>query len=308
MTQGGSDERPAGRPTARRSPSSRRSRHGAGLHDSVDGGADRRSHPFPPARTTNCGRQTETGSRSSRAYIPIAPTMPATAHATAAKDNSKVKAHIAEKLLYRHWTCMVGRQAQPSIRRRGPGGAPRDLTPGADYDVPPFNLDGAEAIAFSPDSQELCFTANTDKDEATSTNGDLFTVPVTGATRAEAHHHESRRRLGAGLFARWKIDRLSRAASGRVRKRPLAPDALRPRQRRQSMNLTENFDRNVNSPEWSADSKTIYFQTEDKAEMPIYSIAVSGETALRKSSLAIAPIPISTSAATATRSPSRARI
>ena len=46
--------------------------------------------------------------------------------------------------------------------------------------MPPFNLGEPEAIAFSPDSQELCFTANTDKDEATSTNGDLFTVQVAG--------------------------------------------------------------------------------------------------------------------------------
>ena len=59
------------------------------------------------------------------------------------------------------------------------GGTPRDLTPGADYDVPPFNLGEPESISFSPDSRELCFTANTDKDEAISTNGDLFTVPRT---------------------------------------------------------------------------------------------------------------------------------
>ena len=95
---------------------------------------------------------------------------------------------------------MRGRTASVAIysSSRPDGGAPRDLTPGADYDVPPFSLDGAEAIAFSPDSQELCFTANTDKDEATSTNGDLFTVPVSGASAAEAHHDESRRRLGPG--------------------------------------------------------------------------------------------------------------
>ena len=55
-----------------------------------------------------------------------------------------------------------------------------DLIPGANYDVPPFNRGAPEAIAFSPDSSELCFTANTDKDEALSTNGDLFTVPVAG--------------------------------------------------------------------------------------------------------------------------------
>ena len=34
--------------------------------------------------------------------------------------------------------------------------------------------------AFSPDSKELAFARNTDKDESRSTNGDIFVVPVTG--------------------------------------------------------------------------------------------------------------------------------
>ncbi len=93
------------------------------------------------------------------------------------------------------------------------GGAARDLTPGANYDVPPFNEGAPEAIAFSPDGRELCFTANTDKDEALSTNGDLFTVDVAGGGRAEADHYESGERLGAGLFAGRKMDCLSRAIS-----------------------------------------------------------------------------------------------
>ena len=33
------------------------------------------------------------------------------------------------------------------------------------------------------------------------------------------------------------------------------------------INLTENFDRNVESVSWSADSKTIYFETEEKARI-----------------------------------------
>src|SRR6266568_2950134 len=60
------------------------------------------------------------------------------------------------------------------------GAAPRDLTAGADYDVPPDERGGPEDIAFSPDSKELCFTAVTDKMEAISTNGDLFLVAAGG--------------------------------------------------------------------------------------------------------------------------------
>src|SRR5436190_23701286 len=44
----------------------------------------------------------------------------------------------------------------------------------------PDERGGPGDINFSPDSKEICFTAVTDKMEAISTNGDLFTVPVAG--------------------------------------------------------------------------------------------------------------------------------
>ena len=61
------------------------------------------------------------------------------------------------------------------------GGASRDLTPG-DYDAPPFSLGGPTDYAFSPDSNELAFVSNHDKVEATSTNADVWLIPVKGGT------------------------------------------------------------------------------------------------------------------------------
>jgi dipeptidyl aminopeptidase/acylaminoacyl peptidase len=192
----------------------------------------------------------------------------------AAKDKSKVKAHVATHLLYRHWNAWSDGKRSHLFVVPAAGGTPRDLTPGADYDVPPFNLDGAEAISFSPDSQEICFTANTDKDEATSTNGDLFTVPVSGSAvpkRITTNPGDDwgpvyspdgkwiayRAQFVPGYESdRWRLMLFDRA-TGKI------------------TDLTEDFDRNVNAPLWSADSKTIYFQTEDKAELPINSIAAS---------------------------------
>ena len=46
--------------------------------------------------------------------------------------------------------------------------------------MPPDERGGDTDLNFSPDSKEICYTAVTDKMEATSTNGDLFLVPVTG--------------------------------------------------------------------------------------------------------------------------------
>src|SRR5882762_4996961 len=99
----------------------------------------------------------------------------------AEKEKSKVKAHVAEHLLYRHWTHWNdGKRSHLFVAPADGSAAPRDLTPGANYDVSPDERSGPGDINFSPDGKEMCFTAVTDKMEAISTNGDLFIVPVAG--------------------------------------------------------------------------------------------------------------------------------
>ncbi|HKM48765.1 MAG TPA: hypothetical protein VJX69_14330, partial [Terriglobales bacterium] len=103
-------------------------------------------------------------------------------------EESKVKAIIFDRLLYRHWnaykrgmrTHILVIPVDACVGTVAPGcpaGAARDLTPG-DYDAPPFSLGGQDDYAFSPDGQEICYTSNHDKVEATSTNNDLWIVPV----------------------------------------------------------------------------------------------------------------------------------
>ncbi len=154
------------------------------------------------------------------------------------------------------------------------GGTPRDLTPGADYDVPPFSLGGPDAIAFSPDGKELCFTANADKDEARSTNAELFVVPVDGSSEPKrittnpaydggpiyspnGRFIVYRAQVKAGYESdRWRLMLYERASGHHI-------------------NLTENFDRSPEGYAWSADSKMIYFHFEDHAESPIYAISIA---------------------------------
>src|ERR1700722_4883834 len=99
----------------------------------------------------------------------------------AEKEKNKVKAHVAEHLLYRHWTHWNdGKRGHLFVVPVDESAAPRDLTAGANYDVPPDERGGPGDLNFSPDSKEICFTAVTDSVEAISTNGDLFVVPVAG--------------------------------------------------------------------------------------------------------------------------------
>jgi dipeptidyl aminopeptidase/acylaminoacyl peptidase len=185
-----------------------------------------------------------------------------------------VKAHVATRLLYRHWTDWADGKRSHLLVTAITKGTPRDLTPGADYDVPPFNLGAPEAIAFSPDSAELCFTANTDKDEALSTNGDLFTVPVSGVIgplRITTNQGDD----WGPVYSpdgKWIAYRSQKTAGYESDRWQLM---IYNRSSRERSDLTTNFDRNIETYAWSPDSRTIYFQAEDKAEMPIYSISAT---------------------------------
>jgi dipeptidyl aminopeptidase/acylaminoacyl peptidase len=193
----------------------------------------------------------------------------------AEKEKSKVKAHVYEKLLYRHWTTWWDGKRSHLFAEAVEGGAARILTAGADYDVPPFNEGAPEAIAFSPDGNELCFTANTDKDESRSTNGDLFTVAVSGASEPKRITTNTGNDWGPayspdGKWIAYRAQMEGGYESDRWRL------MIYDRQEARSSNLSENFDHSVESYEWTPDSKQIYFQAEDKAEMPVYAISVAG--------------------------------
>ena len=114
---------------------------------------------------------------------------------------------------------------------RSTGGAAIDLTPGGD-DAPPFSL-GGEDWSVSPDGQEACFSRKDRKDEAWSTNADVFVVPTAGgAPKRVSEARGLRRRLP--LQPGRRPPRLALAAAGRLRGRPLAARGPRPQDRREA--------------------------------------------------------------------------
>ena len=188
------------------------------------------------------------------------------------KEKNKVKAHVAEHLLYRHWTHWnEGKRSHVFVIPTDGGAAPRDITAGADYDIPPDERGGPGDINFSPDGKEICFTAVTDKMEAISTNGDLFIVPVAGGDAKRittqpgfdgnpVYSPDGKYIVyHAQLTAEYEADRW------RV--------MLFDRQSGKNENLSEGFDRSADELAWSPDSKTIYFTAENETQKPVYAMA-----------------------------------
>ncbi len=198
--------------------------------------------------------------------------------------NSKVKARIFTRLLYRHWNAftefkrshlfVVPADSDPSSSASR---APTDLTPG-DHDVPPFNLGGQDMYAVSPDGQEVAYTSNIDEVEATSTNNEIFIVPVVTAAVSGGSPAQPKKISTSpgsdstplyspdGKFIAWR----SQARAGfEADKQSLI---VYERASQQTENVTANFDRSLSSFTWAPDSATVYFSAEDRGESPIYRV------------------------------------
>jgi dipeptidyl aminopeptidase/acylaminoacyl peptidase len=231
-------------------------------------------------------------------------------------EDSKVKAQIVSRLLYRHWNaykegkrshifiaavdaCLgtAASAVRPGESGQAPGcpaGAARDLTPG-DYDAPVFSLGGQDNYAFSPDGQEICYTSNHDKNEAASTNNDLWIVPVSVGT-----DHVGAGDSPAQVLARTKNITADNPAGDttplyspdgkyiayRAQQRPgYESDRFRlmlyDRKTGEKSDMTLDFDHWVGNFAWAPDSKTIYLSAEHERHSLIYAVGAELQGAAR---------------------------
>lgn len=186
---------------------------------------------------------------------------------------NKVKAHVSERLLYRHWKAWKEGMRTHVFVVSANGGEARDLTPG-DYDAPPFSLGGMTDYAFSHDSKELAFVSNHDEVEATSTNADVWILPVRGGAAknitAANHGFDGSPRFSAdGRFIAYRSQVTPGYESDRFRL------MLYDRRTNRAQSITESLDSNVDEYTFTADSKWIYLSAEDRGRGAIYSTSIS---------------------------------
>ena len=212
--------------------------------------------------------------------------------------NSQVKAKIFNRLFYRHWNVFyefkrrhlfvvpadsvvaaVVSTAEPNEQALGTSASttPRDLTPG-DHDVPPFHLGGQDMYAISPDGQELAYTSNIDEVEATSTNNEIFVVPMTGGTPKKISTSPGSDSTPLyspnGKYIAWRSQ--ARGGFESDKQRLIVQD----RQSGKTEDLTEKFENSVRSFTWTLPEPPphekpimpLLFSAEDRGEAPIFIV------------------------------------
>ena len=192
-------------------------------------------------------------------------------------ENGKVKARLITKLLYRHWDHWVDGKRQHLFITTIDGTGTRDLTPG-DRDAVPTSstFSAGDDFGFSPDGNELAYTATPVPihDESWSTNHDIYVVDIASGKRTQLTTNPA-----ADVYPRYSPD--GKYIAYRAQSQPGYESdrwqlMIYNRSTKATKSVTQSFDANVGTPIWSPDSKMLYFDAEEKANNPLWSVTLDG--------------------------------
>jgi dipeptidyl aminopeptidase/acylaminoacyl peptidase len=183
-----------------------------------------------------------------------------------------------DQLFVRHWDTW----AEPGVKSRLFGFAVGDgklvgngvpLTGNLVGDTPSKPFGGAEEIAFSPDSRTVYFALReAGRIEALSTNLDIFQVPSDGSAppvNLTASNHGTDNLPTVSPDGR-TLAYFAMARAGYEADRQVLQ--LRDLATGQTRAITQNFDRSVDSIEWSRDGRSLLVTAGDTLEEPVFRV------------------------------------
>jgi len=184
-------------------------------------------------------------------------------------EHGPVQAHLADSLLYRHWTEWRDFQVAQLFTTTFEGKV-EALTSGK-QDYPAF----WQSWDLSPDGREVCVTANADPVPARSTNQDLFLISLDGdhtprcITGDNPAADQDPKYSPDGRFIAYRLQTRPGHESDRFRL------AIYDRIAKTRRVLTEAIDNWVDTFQWSADGKALWFTVQEKGRWPLFHVEVA---------------------------------
>ena len=189
-------------------------------------------------------------------------------------ENGPVQAHLADTLLYRHWTQWQDFQ-YTHLFTASFNGKVEELTPGKQDYPAAATTPMAQSYDVSPDGKEVCVVTNPDAVPARSTNQDLFLVSLDGdrtprdITAGNKAADVDPKYSPDGKWIAYRFQTRPGFESDRFRL------AVYDRAAHTTRVLTEAIDNWVDSFQWSADGKALWFTVEEKGHWPLFGVDVA---------------------------------